>query len=107
MSEASRRTIEITLLGQTYLVNCSDDEEPALLDAARYLNTALEGIHAQGKVADITKIALMAGLNITHELMGERELRLKGEHVAAQSSDALGRAVERVTPRTSPTSSNE
>lgn len=101
MSEASRHTVEVTLLGRTYLVNCSDEEESALMDAARYLDSALEGIHGQRKVTDITKVALMAGLNITHELMEERQKRREAEEVAERAGDALERAVRRAkgTPR--------
>jgi cell division protein ZapA len=41
-----------------------------LLDAVAYLDKKMREIHESGKIASVERIALMAALNITHELLG-------------------------------------
>ncbi|MHB0774974.1 cell division protein ZapA [Halomonas sp. WWR20] len=69
MTDASRPTTEISLLGRPYVVACPPEEQAQLNRAARYLDRAMHGIHARGKIIGAEKIAVMAALNITHELI--------------------------------------
>lgn len=65
----SPTTTNITLLGHNYTISCRPGEENTLLRSARYLDNALEGIQSRTKANDGEKIALMAALNITRELL--------------------------------------
>ena len=56
-------------MGHTYKVACSDDEREALLSAVAYLDRKMSEIKSAGKVASSERIAVMAALNITHELL--------------------------------------
>ncbi len=56
-------------MGHTYRVACSDDEREALLSAVAYLDRKMSEIKSAGKVASSERIAVMAALNITHELL--------------------------------------
>lgn len=93
MSDSSRPTIEITLLERQYVIACPPDEESKLERAARYLDRAMQGIHAQGKVVDREKVAIMAALNITHELLEALEERRAGEQSLGELSARLERAL--------------
>ena len=65
----SGHSVDITLLGRSFRVACGKDEEPALLAAATYLDGKMREIREQGKVIGIERIAIMAALNIAHELI--------------------------------------
>jgi len=68
----SAKTIDITLLGRSYRVSCSDEEREALLQAVTYLEAKMNEIKLAGKVAGTERIAVMAALNIAHEMLSMR-----------------------------------
>jgi cell division protein ZapA len=66
------KTLDITLLGRSYRVACSDEERDALLKAVAYLEGKMNDIKDSGKVAGTERIAVMAALNVAHELLSMR-----------------------------------
>jgi len=65
----SAKTIEISLLGRSYKIACEEDERAALLEAVAYLDAKMGEIKKSGKVSGTDRIAVMAALNIVHELL--------------------------------------
>ena len=92
MTDDARRTADITLLGRSYVIACPPDERDQLDRAARYLDRAMHGIHSQSKVLGTEKTAIMAALNITHELLQVLDERKAGE----ESLNRLNARLERV-----------
>ncbi len=68
MAEAAK-TIEVQLLGRSYRVACTDGEREALLQAVAYLDGKMNEIRKSGKVMGAERIAVMAALNVAHELL--------------------------------------
>lgn len=66
---AGPRSIEIHILGRAYKVACSREEESALLAAADYLDEKMRAIRDSSKVIGAERIAIMAGLNLAHDLL--------------------------------------
>ena len=66
------KTLDVTIMGRTYKVACSDEERNALLSAVAYLDRKMSEIKSAGRVASAERIAVMAALNITHELLSSR-----------------------------------
>ena len=66
---ASPRSIEINILGRAYKVACSREEESALVAAADYLDEKMRMIREDSKVIGAERIAIMAGLNLAHDLL--------------------------------------
>lgn len=66
---AGPRSIEISILGRSYKVACSREEESALVAAADYLDEKMREIRDSGKVIGAERIAIMAGLNLAHDLL--------------------------------------
>ena len=66
---AAARSIEIHILGRAYKVACSREEEPALIAAADYLDEKMRAIRDSSKVIGAERIAIMAGLNLAHDLL--------------------------------------
>lgn len=66
------KTLDVTIMGRTYKVACSDEERNALLSAVAYLDRKMTEIKTAGRVASAERIAVMAALNIAHELLSSR-----------------------------------
>jgi len=66
---AAPRSIDIHILGRAYKVACSREEESALIAAADLLDEKMREIRENSKVIGAERIAIMAGLNLAHELL--------------------------------------
>ena len=71
MAEEKREkgVMTISLLGREFRVGCPEGEEKQLLASVDYLNRKLKEVRDTGKVSGNERIAIMAALNIAHELM--------------------------------------
>lgn len=67
MAEAQGVTVNI--MGREFKIACSDDEREGLLNAVNYLDKKMSAIRDTSKVVGVERIAIMAALNITHELL--------------------------------------
>jgi cell division protein ZapA len=76
---AGPRSIEIHILGRAFKVACSREEEPALLAAADYLDRKMHAIRDTSKVIGAERIAIMAGLNLAHDLLTQGDGALLAE----------------------------
>jgi len=61
--------VTIRVLDKEYQVACPMDEREALLDSARYLDRKMREIRDARKMVGSDRIAVMAALNITHDLL--------------------------------------
>lgn len=68
----SPKTIEVSILGRAYRVACEDNEREALMQAVGYLDAKMGEIKNTAKVSGTERIAVMAALNIAHELLTTR-----------------------------------
>lgn len=64
--------MHISVLGKELVVACPPEERDALRAAAQLLDSKMREIQDGGKVIGAERCAIMAGLNITHELLQER-----------------------------------
>jgi len=70
MSEA--KSLQIAIMGREFRVACPEDEQAGLLEAVDYLNKKMLEIRDGGKVIGLERIAIMAALNIAHEMVQAR-----------------------------------
>ena len=67
MSE--NKSLQVTIMGREFRVACPEEEQAGLLEAVDYLNRKMLEIRDAGKVIGLERIAIMAALNIAHELL--------------------------------------
>lgn len=79
-------TVAVSILGKEYQVACPAEQHAELLLSARYLDEQMRVIRATGKVIGLERIAVMAALNIAHELLRTRNAAPADK--AAQASPA-------------------
>ena len=70
MSEG--KSLQISIMGREFRVACPEEEQAGLLEAVDYLNKKMLDIRDSGKVIGLERIAIMAALNIAHELLSTK-----------------------------------
>ena len=85
--------VSVRILEKEYQVACLPEERSELLDSAEYLNGKMREIRDAGNVVGLDRIAVMAALNITHELL---KTRGRGEVVNADVGQKIRQLRERV-----------
>ena len=65
----SKNTLDVTILDRELRIACPEEERQGLQDAVAYLNRKMTEIRDAGKTTNVERIAIMAALNITHELL--------------------------------------
>jgi cell division protein ZapA len=63
------KSMDVSILGRDFRITCPDDEREELLKAVAYLDKKMREIRDSGKVIGSERIAIMAALNIAHELL--------------------------------------
>ena len=70
---SSPNSVTVQILDKDYSIICPPEERSNLVGAARYLDGKMREIRSSGKVIGADRIAVMAALNITHELLHRQE----------------------------------
>ncbi len=63
------KTVDLKILNKEFQVNCPNDTESQLYAAADHLDQKMREIRSNGRVIGLERIAIMAALNISHELL--------------------------------------
>jgi cell division protein ZapA len=67
------KQVEVTILGQSYLLACPEDGQEALLQAVATVDQEMSAIRDAGKVKARERMAVLAALNLAYRL-AEREM---------------------------------
>ena len=62
------KQMEVTILGQSYILACPDGGEASLLAAVASVDTEMSAIRDAGKVKARERIAVLAALNLAYQL---------------------------------------
>ena len=76
------KQMEVTILGQSYILGCPDGGESALLEAVNNVDKEMSAIRDGGKVKARERIAVLAALNLAFELSELEANALKAAHSA-------------------------
>lgn len=84
-------TVTVKILDKEYQVACPPEQEAELVVSAKYLDKQMRGIRDSGKVIGLERIAVMAALNISYELLQASD--------QADSSPSGGDSLKRLNRR--------
>ncbi|MGD9584205.1 MAG: cell division protein ZapA [Lysobacterales bacterium] len=88
----SSETVGVRLLDRDYLVACTAAERPQLLAAAQLLDAKLRDVKNSARSAAADRIAVLAALNLAHELLQLRaSADREGGSVGAQLAVLRGK----------------
>ena len=65
----NNKPLNLDIMGREFCVTCPDEEREEIQLSAAYLDRKIQEIKAEGKVIDSDRIAIIAALSITHELL--------------------------------------
>jgi cell division protein ZapA len=77
--------MEVTILGQSYILACPDGGEAALLAAVAQVDNEMSAIRDAGKVKARERMAVLAALNLAYQLND----RGAAQQAAARASDDM------------------
>jgi cell division protein ZapA len=87
-------TLDVTILGREFKVACKESERAELAEAVTYLDRQMREIRDRGKIAAVDRIAVMAALNITHDLLRERRTARSPSSENAVDGESVRRRIQ-------------
>ena len=94
--EESKDIISLKIAGIDYQLYCPEEEQEALINAAEYLNKKIKKLKRQTKFLSVEKVALLAGLEITNEMMNEsnKESSSSTEQITTENKKSTKSEIE-------------
>jgi len=85
-------TLSLKILDKDLKIACPPDQADSLTEAARVLDSRMRAIRDQGKVSGGEKIAVMAALNLAHDLL----LARADAHGSRDSDERIRRMQDKI-----------
>jgi cell division protein ZapA len=83
------KQLEVTIMGQSYILGCPDGGEMALLEAVSQVDREMSAIRDGGKVKARERIAVLAALNLAYALAERPAAAANGDAGSGTDIDAL------------------
>ena len=84
--------VSVRILEKEYRVACLPEERSELLDSAEFLNGKMRDIRDAGNIVGLDRIAVMAALNLAHELLK----RNRNDAIESEVTERVRQMRERV-----------
>ncbi len=69
---STSKSVDVQIMGREFTVSCTDEERQGLMDAVAYLDKKMRDIRDSGKIVGVERIAIMAALNLSHEVLNTK-----------------------------------
>jgi cell division protein ZapA len=89
------KQMEVTILGQSYILACPDGGEASLLAAVASVDSEMSAIRDAGKVKARERIAVLAALNLAYQL-AERPAASAGPPASAADNVQIDTMLARI-----------
>ncbi len=87
------QTVSLTIMGKEYKIACEMDEQENLIRSATELDAQMRKMRDSGKVGNAERIAVMAALNLSHEL---QSIKLQSPTLSQGWKDSLTRMKSKI-----------
>ena len=94
---AAKESIKVSIMQREFTVACSEQESHGVVEAAAYLDRQMREVSGGAQVLGIDRCAIMAGLNISHELLELRKSVEDSERMSARLENLKQQIDEAVT----------
>jgi cell division protein ZapA len=81
--------VTVNILDREFLIGCTPEERPGLLAAASYLDGKMREVRGASRMQSVDRIAVLAALNMAHELLQAKTHSESHSNVVAQQLQAL------------------
>ena len=93
MSSANE-AVSVRVLDREYTVGVAPDERDSLMAAARLLDIRMREIRGANRMAAVDRVAILAALNLAHELQLLRESGTGGTRAVIDAVEGLHRRLD-------------
>jgi cell division protein ZapA len=93
VSQASE-PVSVRILDREYTVGCAPDERDSLLAAAKLLDARMREIRSGNRMAALDRVAVLAALNLAHELKQLQEQADERDRALRRALDTLERSMD-------------
>ncbi|HIO96572.1 MAG TPA: cell division protein ZapA [Leucothrix sp.] len=80
--------VNVSVMGKDYKISCPEGEHTSLLASAKHVDTSMKKIREGGKALGAERIAVMAAINIAHEMLSGKGGNVNNDKLSGQI-DAL------------------
>ena len=91
---SSAEPVSVRILDREYTVGVSGDERDGLVAAARLLDARMREIRGSNRMVALDRVAVLAALNLAHEVQQLREERDAQQRELAGTLDTLNRRLD-------------
>jgi cell division protein ZapA len=88
--------VSVRILEKEYQVACLPEERSELLDSAEFLNGKMRDIRDAGNIVGLDRIAVMAALNLAHELLKRNRNEAIESAIESEVTERVRKMRERV-----------
>ena len=92
---STNEPVSVHLLDREYTVGVAPDERSSLMAAAKLLDTKMREVRGGNRMAAVDRVAVLAALNLAHELQQLRDQAGVREREIARVIDDLNRKLDR------------
>ncbi len=96
---ADLNTVIVNILDKDYQVSCPPEQQRELEASAKHLDSHMRDIRESGKVIGLERIAVMAALNITHDLLEQQDTPGSASSIDQEQSNRLTNKLEAALQR--------
>jgi len=86
--------VTVRILDKEYRIGCKEGEQEGLIASAQYLDRRMREVRQSGRVIGSDQVAVMAALNITHELLDHKRHQSSNELAIGQRIRSLQKKIE-------------
>lgn len=92
----SNQAVTIRVLDREYTVGVAPEEQDSLREAARLLDGKMREVRGANRMAAVDRVAVLAALNLAHELQQLRDSHAQRERDIARAIDEMQRKFDSV-----------
>lgn len=93
---SANEPVSVHLLDREYTVGVEPDERSSLMAAAKLLDSKMREVRGSNRMAAVDRVAVLAALNLAHELQQLRDERHSRERELSRALDELHRKLDGV-----------
>jgi len=90
----SSEPVNIRILDREYTVGCEPDERDGLMAAAKVLDAKMREVRGGNRMAALDRVAVLAALNLAHELQQARSESERRDRELARTVGAMQRRLD-------------
>jgi cell division protein ZapA len=94
VSKPASEPVTVRILDREYTVGVEPDERDSLLSAAKVLDAKMREIRGGNRMAAVDRIAILAALNLAHELQQARSDTERRDRELARTVGAMQRKLD-------------